>query len=265
MPKPFKFSRYFKLADIIIWSVGVVAIVVSFFACGNTEYHYLIGAVIGVSALAFVSEGNPVGQVLTVVFSVFYGVISYSFSYYGEMITYLGMSLPMAIVALVLWLKNPYKGNRSEVKVNALALREWLIFLSAAVAVTIAFYFILRALDTANLAVSTLSVLTSFVAAYLTARRSRFYGLAYALNDIALIVMWIMASARSLTYLPMVVCFVAFLALDVYGFINWSLMRKRQLAGEACPDASDARTAIDPAPAPDDAYSVDDAPNGDAG
>ena len=159
MPKPFKLSRYFKLADVIIWSVGVVAIVVSFFACGNTEYHYLIGAVIGVSALAFVSEGNPVGQVLTVVFSVFYGVISYSFSYYGEMITYLGMSLPMAIVALVLWLKNPYKGNRSEVKVNALALREWLIFLSAAVAVTIAFYFILRALDTANLAVSTLSVL----------------------------------------------------------------------------------------------------------
>ncbi len=264
MPKPFKLSRYFKLADVIIWSVGVVAIVASFFACGNTEYHYLIGAVIGVSALVFVSEGNPVGQVLTVVFSVFYGVISYSFSYYGEMITYLGMSLPMAIVALVLWLKNPYKGNRGEVKVNTLAMREWLIFLSAAVAVTIAFYFILRALDTANLAVSTLSVLTSFVAAYLTARRSRFYGLAYALNDVVLIVMWIMASARSLTYLPMVVCFVAFLALDVYGFINWSLMRKRQLAGEACPDASDARTAIDPAPAPDDAYSVDDAPNGDA-
>ena len=30
MPKPFKLSRYFKLADVIIWSVGVVAIVVSF-------------------------------------------------------------------------------------------------------------------------------------------------------------------------------------------------------------------------------------------
>lgn len=228
MHKPSRIFKYFKLSDILIWSIGVVAIVVSFFVFRNTQYHYLVGSIIGITALVFVSEGNPVGQVLTVVFSVFYGIISYSFAYYGEMITYLGMSLPMAIVALVLWLKNPYKGKHSEVKVNTLSLREWLIFLAAAAAVTVAFYFILRALNTANLAVSTVSVLSSFVAAYLTARRSRFYGLFYALNDIVLIAMWIMASRDSLTYLPMVVCFVVFLALDIYGFINWSVMRKRQ-------------------------------------
>ncbi|MDE7265331.1 MAG: nicotinamide riboside transporter PnuC, partial [Clostridia bacterium] len=147
---------------------------------------------------------------------------------YGEMITYLGMSTPMAIAALILWLKNPYKGNRSEVKVNRLSKKEWGLFLLAAVAVTVGFYFILQALNTANLITSTLSVLTSFIAAYLNMRRSKYYAIAYALNDLVLIVLWILASIESLTYLPMVICFVAFLALDVYGFINWSLMDKKQ-------------------------------------
>lgn len=40
-----------------------------------------------------------------VVFSILYGVISFTFAYYGEMITYLGMTAPMAVVALVSWLK----------------------------------------------------------------------------------------------------------------------------------------------------------------
>ena len=121
------------------------------------------------SALVFVSKGNPVGQILTIVFAVFYGIISFTYSYYGEMITYLGMSAPMA-----------------------------------------------------------LSVLTSFLAAYLTLRRNRFYAVAYAANDVVLIAMWVLAAIEDITYLPMIICFVAFLVLDVYGFINWSRMLKRQ-------------------------------------
>ena len=148
------------------------------------------------------------------------------------MITYLGMSMPIALWALISWLKNPYKGNKSEVKVNSLSRKEWSLFLTAAVIITIAFFFILRALKTANLIVSTLSVLTSFTAAYLTARRSRFYALFYGVNDIVLIILWSMASIEDITYLPMVVCFVAFFILDIYGFINWSIMNKRQNTGD---------------------------------
>lgn len=55
-----------------------------------------------------------------IVFSAMYGVISFTFAYYGEMMTYLGMSAPMAVFSLVSWLRNPYEGKRSEVKVSAL-------------------------------------------------------------------------------------------------------------------------------------------------
>lgn len=223
-----KFFKYFSLAEWLIWGISGVSIIVCFFVFRNSQYLYLIGSLIGATALIFVSKGNPVGQFLTIVFSVFYGIISYSFRYYGEMITYLGMSAPISLWALISWLKNPYKGNKSEVKINSLSKKEWGLFLIAAVAVTAAFYFILRALNTANLIISTVSVLTSFSAAYLMARRSRFYAIAYGLNDIVLIVMWIMASCENISYLPMVICFVAFLVTDGYGFINWSIMKRKQ-------------------------------------
>lgn len=223
-----KFIKSIKPIEWAIWSVSAAAIIVCFFVFRNTQYHYLIGALIGVTSLIFVSKGNPAGQVLTVVFSVFYGVISYSCRYYGEMITYLAMTAPMAVVALVSWLRNPYKGDKSEVEVNSLSVREWCLFSALSVAVTVAFYFILRALDTANLIVSTVSVFSSFAASYLTARRSRFYAVGYAANDVVLIVMWIMQTVSDLSYLPMIVCFAAFLVLDVYGFVNWSRMLRRQ-------------------------------------
>ena len=170
---------------------------------------------------------------MTIVFSVFYGIISYSFRYYGEMITYLGMTAPIAVWALISWLRNPYNGNKSEVKVNSLSKKEWCLFLIAAVIITVSFFFVLQALNTANVIISTISVLTSFIAAYLTARRSRFYAIGYGANDIVLIIMWSMASYENSTYVPMVICFIAFFVTDIYGFINWSIMNKKQNSEQA--------------------------------
>lgn len=222
------FIKSVSITEWLIWSVSVASTVICFFAFENTQYLYLVGSLIGATALILVSKGNPIGQLLTIVFSVFYGIISYSFNYYGKMITYLGMSAPIALWALISWLKNPYNGNKSEVKVNSLSPKEWCLFLIAAVVITVSFYFVLQALNTANLIISTVSVLTSFIAAYLTARRSRFYAIGYGLNDIILIIMWSMASYANLSYLPMVVCFVAFFVTDSYGFFNWSRMNKKQ-------------------------------------
>jgi nicotinamide riboside transporter PnuC len=96
------------------------------------------------------------------------------------------------------------------------------------VLVTAAFYFILGALGNASLFFSTLSVTTSFLASALTYFRSPYYALAYAANDVVLIVLWIIAAVGDLSYLSMVLCFVMFLANDLYGFFNWRRMEKMQ-------------------------------------
>lgn len=163
-----------------------------------------------------------------VLFSLIYGIISYNFTYYGEMLTYVGMTMPMAAVSMISWLRNPYHGNRSEVRVNLLRKKEYLIMALLAFAVTVLFYFILKYFNTANLLPSTISVTTSFTAVYLTARRSHYYALAYAANDVILIILWSMASFSDVSYVPVTVCFAAFLVNDLYGFMSWRKMAQRQ-------------------------------------
>ena len=225
--------RYFTKGERILWSVSVALILGAFFLFDREQYVTLAASVIGVTSLIFNAKGNPFGQILIIVFSLLYGYISYTFSYYGEMITYLGMTAPMAVVALVSWLRNPFNGNKAEVEVNHLKGKEVVLMLLLTAAVTAIFYFILAAFHTANLIPSTVSVTTSFLAVYLTFRRSAFFAVAYAANDIVLIVLWILAALSDISYVSVVICFVVFFVNDMYGFVNWSKMKKRQEASAA--------------------------------
>lgn len=165
---------YFTKAEILLWCISVVLILVSFIIFDRENLLTLLASLIGVTSLIFNAKGNPFGQLLMVGFSLLYGVISLTFSYYGEMITYVGMTAPMAVFALISWLKNPYKGNRAEVQVNRLKKQEVVFMVILAAAITLFFYFILGAFNTANLIPSTISVTTSFLAVYLTFKRSAF-------------------------------------------------------------------------------------------
>ncbi len=96
----------------------------------------------------------------------------------------------------------------------------------ATIAVTAVFYGILRALDTLNIIFSTISVVTSFLAASLTMLRSSYYAVGYAANDVVLIVLWGLASMENPAYIPVVVNFVIFFINDMYGFVSW---RRREV------------------------------------
>ena len=206
-------------------------ILLSFFIFDKTNYLTLAASLIGVTSLIFAAKGNPLSQALMIVFSILYGIISYTFDYYGEMITYLGMTGPMAAFALVSWLKNPYKGKKSEVRVNKISRKEVIFMLFLSAAVTAVFYFILEYFGTANIIPCTLSVTTSFIAVYLTFRRSAYYALAYAANDIVLIILWILAALTDISYVSVIICFAMFLINDVYGFVSWKKMSARQNEG----------------------------------
>lgn len=221
-------AAYFSKTEIILWGSSVALIVLSFCVFDRENYLTLLASLIGVTSLIFNAKGNPFGQFLMVIFSLLYGIISFSFAYYGEMITYLGMTMPMAVFALISWLRNPYNGNRAEVRVNNISRKETAFMWLVTVIVTFAFYFILDGFNTANIIPSTISVTTSFLAVYLTFRRSPYFAIAYASNDIVLIILWGLACMEDIRYLSVVVCFIAFLINDVYGFVNWRKMEKRQ-------------------------------------
>ena len=224
-----KLSTYFSKGELVLWSSSSMLILASFLIFDRVNTMTLAASLIGTTSLIFNAKGNPIGQALMIVFSLLYGVISYTFSYFGEMITYLGMTGPMALFALISWLRNPYKGNHAEVAVNQIKQPEMYGALALTVLVTFGFYLILDHFETANIIPSTLSVATSFIAVYLTFRRSPYFALAYAANDVVLIVLWTLAAVEDISYLSVMICFVMFLVNDLYGFASWKRMEKRQL------------------------------------
>jgi len=223
-----KILRYFSPFEWCLWAISSLAILLSFLFSGEFHILTLIASLLGVAALLFLAKGNVIGQFLVIIFSLLYAIVSWEQRYYGEMITYVFMSLPAAVCACVSWLKNPSKNAKNEVQVATMSLPKWIFLSSSSVLVTLLFFFVLRYFQTNNLPVSTLSVTTSYLASVLLIFRCHYYALAYAANDIVLIVLWVYACFSSLSYLSMVICFCAFLFNDIYAFYNWKRIQKRQ-------------------------------------
>ena len=225
--KPFATEPFLKPIEWTLWLFSMAVTLLSFFLSPARDGLNLAASLFGVTALIFVAKGRIVGQVFSIVFATLYGIASWRLCYFGETITYLGMALPIAIFSLISWLRHPFRDSR-EVEVAHLSRRSAFYLLVLSVAVTAVFYFILRALGTAQLAVSTISITTSFLAAGLSFLRSPFYALAYTANDVILIILWLLAAQKSAASAVMVACFALFLLNDLYGFWNWCRMRRQQ-------------------------------------
>ena len=212
-----------------LWSISMLIVTVSNLVGGSFDVLTLAATRVGITSLIFAAKGNVWAQFLMVAFSILYGIISFRFRYWGEMITYLGMTLPMAVWSAVTWLRNPSAGSKSEVAIRKLEKKHFLFLLVLSIVVTGAFYFILRWLETPNIVFSTLSVTTSFLAASLTMLRSSYYALGYAANDLVLIVLWGLAAAKDPVYIPVIINFMIFFMNDMYGFISWKKRERTQL------------------------------------
>ena len=212
-----------------LWSISMLIVTVSNLVGGSFDVLTLAATWVGITSLIFAAKGNVWAQFLMIAFSILYGIISFRFRYWGEMITYLGMTLPMAVWSAVTWLRNPSAGSKSEVAIRKLEKKHFLFLLVLSLVVTGAFYFILRWLETPNIVFSTLSVTTSFLAASLTMLRSSYYALGYAANDLVLIVLWGLAAAKDPVYIPVIINFMIFFMNDMYGFISWKKRERTQL------------------------------------
>ncbi len=215
-----------------LWIGSVGVILLSNILTGKVDFLMLVAALVGVTSLVLAAKGNFWSQILMIAFSILYAIISWQFRYWGEMITYLGMTLPMAVWSLITWRKNPSESG-NEVAIQMLTRKQMVVLLLTGGVVTALFYHILVSLSTPNILLSTISITTSFLAAALTMLRSSYYALGYAANDVVLIVLWVLASIENPAYLPVVLNFVIFLLNDLYGFRCW---KKREVCLERAID-----------------------------
>ncbi len=214
--------------DWIVLTISLTVVLTCNLLTPGVTWSTALGVVVGAVALVFMARGDVWGQVLTVVFSILYGITSWNFRYYGEMITYLCMTLPMALMAVVSWLRHPYQGNHAEVEIHRLTAPQRWGMVWGAVLITAVLGTVLWWLNTPNLFFSILSVTTSFAAAYLTFYRSTAYALAYAANDVVLIMLWVLASVKDVSFTPMIGSFAVFLLNDLYAFASWRRRERQQ-------------------------------------
>lgn len=221
---PFKRLNRFELC---LWLVSMLVIAVSSLFSSAQGLLATITSLLGVTALIFIAKGMVTGQFFLIVFAILYGIISIEAKYYGEAITYMGMSLPMAVLSAISWIRHPHKDS-GRVEIEKMTTAKTVGMIIVTVIVSVVFFFILKMLSTASLTISTISITTSFLAASLTFFRNPYYAVGYAVNDIVLICLWIIASIKDVSNLSMVFCFLMFLINDIYGFYSWKKMQKEQ-------------------------------------
>ena len=244
-----KFLKYFSVTEWILWLISITVITVSFAASNERSVLSYLSSFAGVTCVIVNAKGNALGQAVSIAFALLYALYAYTQRYYGEMLIYLCLMLPIHVISIISWVRNKFDGRAHEVKINTLRPLEYILTAVGAAAVTVGFYFLLRALNTDNLIVSTISLTTSITAAYLMLRRCEYFSILFILNDVVLIILWSMKiPTAGLQVLPSVMGFIMFLANDTYCFISWHKIKRRQRAqttaveSESTADANPERT-----------------------
>lgn len=214
--------------ELSLWIFSLVVLFISYFVTKSSLIN-LLATTTGVTALMFLAKGEPLGQLLTIIFSILYALIAFKINYFSEVVTYLGMTLPSALIALVIWYRNPYEKSKTIVKIETLNRKQIILIILISLIILGIFYYLLKVLSTPYLLLATLSIFTSSIASLLTFFRSRYYALFYALNDLILITLWLLTTINKITFIPMVICFMVFFINDLYAFYNWKHLEKSQI------------------------------------
>ena len=221
--------KEWSLFEICFLTLSILIISFCFILIPNKNISSLIVSILGIITVISGAKGLIISPFINIIYNIIYIIICFSQKFYGEVIIYSFILTPLNIITINSWLKNRSKENKNIVKVNKLSIKEYYILGILTILITICFYFLLKSLNTNSLLISTLSLTDSFVATYLLFRRCSNYALAYIVNDIILITLWLTTiSTEKMTHLPIIISFVIFLINDIYGLTLWKKREKVQ-------------------------------------
>ncbi len=224
-----KILKNWNWFEIIFLIVSYIVLTLCFVLGTEKNTFSFIVSLVGVSSVMLVAKGLTIAPIVSIIYNILYATLSVTQKYYGETIIYTVIMIPLSIITLVSWVKNKNGGKGEQVQVNKISKKEYLILSLVIVVVTIGFYFLLKALHTNELIVSTISLVAPVISAYLMLRRSSYYAICFIVSNAVLIVLWgLSIKTAGAGFLPTICSFVIFTVLDVYGLIHWKQEEKRQ-------------------------------------
>ena len=207
--------------EIFLLLSSIAIIIFSGVFCKSTILT-IICSITGILCALMQAKGKIMSQFIGLVLVVLYSILSFENKYYGEVLIYIFIMLPLFVSGIISWIKNVDK-ETNIVNENELSKKEWIILTTISIILFIGLYYLLKYFNTSQLFVSTLSMVTSLFATYLVARRSKYGFLFYIGNDIILFILWGMPVIYGqLILIPMLISPLIYFINDSYGWISWN-------------------------------------------
>jgi|GEM_PF-371453 len=220
-----KYFKKFNRFEIIFLTTAIIAPIILAIIFNATILETLAGITMLICALLF-AKARPEGYILAFISVILYMIVAYQVSVYGEIIIGLLLIIPLNIYGLIAWYKNK---NQAHVNLVKTPIKEIILLIISQLIMVVGYYFLLKTLNTQFLIISSISIMGSFIATYLVARRSQYGMLAYLVNDIILIILWTMVVIDgNLGALILVLTPILLLFNDIYGTFNWAKLMKKQ-------------------------------------
>lgn len=224
-----KIKSTWKWYEYLMLGIGWIIIIIGFIFGSDKNYFSFFASIYGIFTVLTTAKGLFYAPIVGIGYCVLYVLVSITQQFWGEVLIYSLINFPLCVIKIISWLRNRNKQNRTFININKVKWQEYLILFVSIIPITFGFYFLLKALNTNELLVSTFSIVTSLIAEYLLIRRNKFYAIGYMANDIVCIILWSLAIASNgIALLPTLLYFCFTFVNDLYGFINWLIMEKKQ-------------------------------------
>lgn len=217
--------------EIVLLIVSLFSVIVTGIIC-NSSILTISCSIVGIICALTQAKGKVISQFIGLLVVGLYSILSYQNRFYGEVLIYLFIMLPLFISGIISWNKN-LDNQTKVVNSSELLKKEWIVL---TIITSIAFpilYSLLQYFKTSQLIVSTLSIIASLIATYLVARRSKYGFLFYMANDIILFVLWgTQVVVENFALIPMLVNPVITFINDAYAWNGWNKREKMKEEGK---------------------------------
>lgn len=216
-----KFEKTLLFVSIILISISGII--------NKSEILTIITSFLMIICALTQAKGKVISQFIGVIAIILYSIVAFKNQYYGEVIIYVIVLLPMYLIGIYSWITNKNEDTNT-VNQNDLSKKEWIILGTLDILLFGVLYFILKYFNTSQLIVSTLSMLASLMANYLIVRRNKYSFLFYIINDLILVILWgIPVLQGDFRLIPILIDPVLLLINDSYGWKNWNKNEKENM------------------------------------
>lgn len=219
-------ENFFSKKAVALFVISHCFIILPYFICPIFGAHIdilsVLTSIVGIWGIFYIAKGDLIAHYIYILYSILYSIVSLIAGYYGETIIYTFVMLPIHINSILSWKKHLRQTGKKTVEAQKINKKQIIISTSIALVLSVPFYFLLANINTEMPFCSTLSLSSSCLAAYFMLKRTDFFSIIFAFDDLFLIILWSVKMFNDdISCMPtLLVCLGLFIS-DFYSAISW--------------------------------------------